>query len=268
MSTEVIRKANAVDQPALHRLWEIVFDDPPDLVQAFYDHFPPEVSGRVLCKGGRICSAAYLVPGNWFVSPQEIMPAAYVYAVATDPEERKKGYAAKLMHEIAALAKERGILLYTRPAEQSLFPWYEEKLGAENIGYYQERQFQIVSLRDSLPCHRMTPEEYGAARERHLAAIPHILLSENFLRLQETYSDGYYAVFDGCCCVVKEHDTLNILELLAPEEQTDRCVQSLLEQFGAQKAILRKCGSASDEPGLAYTGMVRPACANWGFFLE
>ena len=268
MSTEVIRKANAGDQPALHRLWETVFGDPPDLVQAFYDRYPPEVSGWVLCQGSRICSAAYLIPGNWFVSPQEIMPAAYVYAVATDPEERKKGYAGRLMQAIAAFAKERGLLLYTRPAERSLFPWYAEKLDADNIGFFQKRQFQVVSGHNELPCHRMSPEEYGAARERHLAAIPHILLSDNFLRLQETYSDGYYAVGDGCCCVVKENDTLQIPELLAPEEQTAHCVQSLLAQFGMRKADVLTVGSASDEPGVAYNGTVRPIHTNWGFFLE
>ncbi len=172
------------------------------------------------------------------------------------------------MQEIAAFAKERGLLLYTRPAEQSLFPWYEEKLGAEKTVFFQNRQLHSACVHDTLPCQRIPPDEYGAARERHLTLTPHILLSENFLRLQEIYSDGYYAVCDGCCCVVKENDTLHILELLAPDDQTELCVQSLLKQFGTQKAILREVGSASDEPGLVYTGMILPACTNWGFFLE
>ena len=268
MSIEVIRKANADDQPVLHRLWESVFDDPPDLVQAFYDRFPPEISGWVVCLGTKICSAAYLIPGNWFISPQEMFPAAYVYAVATDPSERKKGYAGKLMQAIASFARQRGILLYTRPAERSLFPWYEQKLGADNIGYFQERQFRLVSLHEPLPCRRLSAEEYGTARELQLAAIPHILLSENFLRLQETYSDGFYAVGDGCCCVVKENDTLQIPELLVPKEQREICVQSLLAQFDLKKADVRTVGIESNEPGIAYTGAARPTDTNWGFFLE
>ncbi|MBR0396953.1 MAG: hypothetical protein IJI10_01655, partial [Eubacterium sp.] len=65
MSIEQIGKANAGDQPQLHRLWESVFGDPPELVQAFFDRFPPEASGWVVRQGDRICSAAYLLPGNW-----------------------------------------------------------------------------------------------------------------------------------------------------------------------------------------------------------
>ena len=268
MSSEQIGKANADDQPELHRLWETVFGDPPELVQAFFDRFPPETSGWVFRHDGKICSAAYLIPGNWYINQSEMQPAAYVYAVATDPKMRGKGFGGQLMQKISAFAEERGLLLYTRPAEQSLFPWYETQMKAKNIGYIHTHHFNALSTTANLPCRRITPLEYGAAREQFLAESPHLILSESFLQLQEIYSDGYYAVGSGCCCVVKENFSLLLPELLIPNAEIKEAVQTLLMNFGAQQAIVRSIGTASDFPGIAYAGKPRPDHTNWGFFLE
>ena len=268
MSIEQIGKANADDQPELHRLWETVFGDPPELVQAFFDRFPPEISGWILRYDGKICTAAYLIPGNWYINQTEMQPAAYLYAVATDPKMRGNGFAGKLMQTISAFAEERGLLLYTRPAEQSLFPWYEKQMKANNIGYFRTQPFDALSTTAKLPCRRITPIEYGAARERFLAEVPHLILSENFFQLQEIYSDGYYAVGSGCCNVVKDNLSLKIPELLIPEAQRKDAVQALLTNFGAQHAEVRFIGTASDFPGIAYAGKPRPDHTNWGFFLE
>ena len=37
-----IRRTAAADLPALTRLWQTAFGDPPELIGAFYDRFPPE----------------------------------------------------------------------------------------------------------------------------------------------------------------------------------------------------------------------------------
>ena len=99
MSIEQITRASNDDQPKLHQLWETVFHDTPDIVEAFFERFPPEISGWVLRNEDQICSAAYLIPGNWFLNGSDLRPAAYVYAVATVPSERGKGYAGRLMRE-------------------------------------------------------------------------------------------------------------------------------------------------------------------------
>lgn len=268
MSIEQIGKANAADQPQLHRLWETVFGDPPEVVQAFFDRFPPEISGWVVRTGENICSAAYLIPGNWYLSQQEIRPAAYVYAVATDPTMRSKGYAGRLMQSIAAFAEERDLLLYTRPAEQALFPWYESTLNTGNIGYIRKQRFQFEEAIDVLPFQRITSQEYGAIREKLLSAVPHLVLSENFLRLQEVYSDGFYSVGDGCCCIVKGKNEIQIPELLTSDSYTAPAVQTLLSKFGVQDAAVQTVGNAFDPPGVAYAGKALPNQTNWGFFLE
>ena len=268
MSIEQIRKACAKDQPQLHRLWETVFGDPPELVQAFFDRFPPEVSGWVLSQGETIRSAAYVIPGNWYIHQSDMQPAGYVYAVATDPAMRGRGYAGALMKAIAEFAQKRNLLLYTRPAEQSLFPWYNAKMKARSIGYLQHRLFAVANGSEKLPLRRLTPAEYGAARERFLGNQPHLILSENFLRLQEIYSDGFYAVGEGCCCVIKEEDRIQIPELLISNMQKEEAIQTLLEHFQASDAIARFVGNSSDIPGVAFSGNALPEQTNWGLFLE
>ena len=268
MSIELITKTGNDDQPKLHQLWEAVFCDPPEIVESFFERFPPEISGWVLRRGDEICSAAYLIPGNWYINGAELRPAAYVYAVATAPAERGKGYAGRLMQAMADHARERGLILYTRPAENALFPWYSKTMSGHHIGYFQETLHADTPDRYTADIRRLTPDEYGIMRENLLADLPHISMSENFLRLQESYSDGFYAVEDSCCCVVKENSILQLPELLSTETEKTHIVQALLSHFDLKKAMIRTVGERSDKPGVAYTGSSLPLNTNWGLLLE
>ena len=268
MLNEQIEKAGASDQPELHQLWETVFGDSTDVVQAFYDRFPPDVTGWVLRRNKQICSAAYVIPGNWYISQTGIKPAAYVYAVATEPSVRGNGYAGKLMRTIADYAEERALLLYTRPAEESLFPWYAEKMNAGNTGFLKERKYVRSESFRSLPFSRITPQQYSSVREQILSHSPHLVMSENFLRLQEQYSSGFYAVGKGCCCIVKENDVLRLPELLISDEQRENAVQTILHAFNIHTALVRSTGTKADSSGVAYIGEELPSDTNWGLYLE
>lgn len=268
MASEYITRAEAGDQPALHRLWETVFGDPPELVEAFFYHFPPEVAGWVVRREDKICSAAYLLPGNWYLDGSSFHPAGYVYAVATAPEERGKGYARRLMRTLADAAESRDLLLYTRPAEASLFSWYAKNMGAEQISRMCEQVIDLDLTRPLLPCSRISPAEYAALRENLLAQTPHIVLAEPFLRLQERYSDGFYAVGSGCAAAVQQEKTLYLSELLTAEAQQYAAVQSLLHVFRLPRAVVRLQGAACGAPLASYCGPVLSGKTNWGLFLE
>lgn len=268
MSSEQITRAAAADQPALHRLWEAVFHDSPELIQAFFDHFPPELSGWVVRRGNDICSAAYLIPGNWFLNGSEQMPAAYLYAVATEPAERGKGYAGALSSMLAEFAEERGLLLYTRPAEQSLFPWYVSKLNTNRIGYQKSVLYSACSAYTKLRCQRISPETYRIKREAILQDAPHIVMSDPFLQLQEIYSEGYYEIGSGICNVIKNDGSILIPELLISEEQTGDAVSTLMDLFSASSAEVRFPKTEAADAAVVYTGNEAPTGTGWGFYLE
>ena len=55
-----IRRAAAADLPALTRLWQTAFGDPPELIGAFYDRFPPRL--RICWTAGCIRPAGPFSP--------------------------------------------------------------------------------------------------------------------------------------------------------------------------------------------------------------
>lgn len=271
MADTVIRRAEAADLPALQALWESVFGDPPEFIQTFFTHFPPETSGWVVSCGTEICSAAYLLPGNRLIYSGQSHPCTYVYAVATPEMQRGHGYASRLMRYFAQLADARGFALYTRPAEPGLFAWYREVMNASGIGTGSETTVsRNPNCQPYLPVQTKTAAEYARLREAQLADIPHIALSEAFLKLQAEYS-ALLQVGDGCAVAEAEEGTLFVKELLIPETQRKAAIQALLQHFCLETAIVLQQGqSETAQPLAAFCPQPSTPCCpiNWGLFLD
>lgn len=268
MSELLISRAAASDQPQLHQLWQDVFGDSDELILAFFDCFPPEAAAWIVRQGETILSAAYLIPGNLYMNDPEIRPAGYVYAVATALKHRGKGYAGMLMRALASEAKDREILLYTRPAEPSLFPWYEKTMSASHTAHMMEMEVPQNISTQFLPCNRLTPEAYGAQRELLLQHTPHIVLSDRFLKLQEFYSSGFYAVGSSLCCCSTQEQSLVIPEYIGPSENCDAAAQALMNHFGKQSAVIRLEQPDGALRSIAYCGEKMHPNTHWGLFLE
>ena len=268
MNEPVVLRAEQRDLPMLFRLWEDVFGDPPELIEAFFRYFSPEKTGWVVKRGDRLCSAAYLITGNELLRANESLPAGYVYAVATAPEERGKGCAGMLMRHLEQYARKAGILLYTRPASDRLFAWYSEKMGAKRVSRMSETEILPESASSVIPVRRIDPAEYGEIRERYLQGKSHMVLSDPFLLFQENCSDGYFAAGDGAACCMRQGNTLVIPELLCASEQRPQIVQSLIRSFQAERAVLRSQFPDGESPLVAFSGDDLLAETDWGLLLE
>ena len=267
MSIRIERAGNA-DQPALHRLWEAVFGDSPETVQTFFDRFPPEAAAWVVRADNEIRSMAWLLPGSWLISGETMQAAGYVYAVATAPEARGKGYAGRLMQAIMDFADRRSLLLYTRPAEERLFPWYAQRMEAGNVGYMEEIPY-TGSEASGMQVSPVEALEYQALREAQLGAKPHLLLSEALLRVQKQYlkdaGGDLLRVGDGCCACEIRDGKLYVLELFSADETAS--MQALLRHFGREKGVLRRASRTAGKPVVSWRGTA-PDATNWGLFLE
>lgn len=263
-----ICRAASADQPELHRLWQDVFGDPTELILSFFHRFPPEVAAWTVRSENAILSAAYLIPGNWYMNGTEIRPAAYVYAVATPKAMRGMGYAGMLMKALKKEAQARELLLYTRPAEASLFPWYARTMETEHAGRMTERAILRNMETAPLPLRQITPEEYGALREQKLQSLPHIVLSDRFLQLQEIYSNGYFAVGDSLCCCAVQDGSVRMLEYLGSDGALEAAAQNVMKHFEKDEAILRKEERDGVLSSVAYCGEKLPDTTHWGLFLE
>ena len=138
--------------PALQELWTLVFGDPPALPQAFFQHaFVPQ-GCYYHSEAGEPVSALYLLP-------VELRGArgAYLYAAATLPALRGRGYMRALVREALAGARAAGLqFVYLCPAEEALYAFYEP------LGFTQT----LYGLYTSATAHPWTDEP---AKMRSLA---------------------------------------------------------------------------------------------------
>lgn len=223
MTDPVIRCFRPEDSLGAARLWEQVFGDPASLVLEFLDIFSAQPDFcRVAEADGRIVAAAYCLDGPELILPnQPPISGTYLYAVATDPAWRKLGLAAKLCRDLRDLAFHRGIrYVFTKPAEESLYHWYEEKIGAVPALPCGKLRFTAPVDTASLPVAQFTPTEYAELREALLKNTPHVRLPESFIRwehlLHETYGGAFLNIGGWAVDVFSDGAQAEIHELLSP----------------------------------------------------
>lgn len=267
-----IRPATAADLPALTRLWQTAFGDPPELIDAFYHRFPPETAAWVVEADGNVATAAHLLDGRLHTAGGAVLPCAYVYAVSTDPAQRGHGYASALMQRFAADADASGRVLYTLPAEASLYAWYRSVMGTTQTARGERLHITREPDMQHLPdVQRASAQEYAALREQALRGRAHVELSAALLAFQADLCDlcggALVRIASGCAVAERDGAQLLIKELLGTDVLP--AVQALLAGFGAQEAQL--CVQRPD--GAQTLAAYRPlSCVApdvlWGLYLD
>jgi len=116
------------DYPQVLQIWQTCFGDEESYVQFFWENCFPQCRGLVWEEDGRAVSMLFLLPGTLAFKKTRPLAAEYVYAVATLPEHRGKGFAGKLTRYAAELALDEGkAALCLRPANESLCAYYAKQ---------------------------------------------------------------------------------------------------------------------------------------------
>ncbi|MCL2300723.1 MAG: GNAT family N-acetyltransferase [Firmicutes bacterium] len=124
----MIRFIRESDYTQALEIWRACFEDDEDYFRFFWENGLPLCRGLVREEDGRAFSMLYLLPCALGYR-KRLLPAEYVYAVATLPAYRGRGYAGELVRYAANLAKGEGkCALCLRPGEESLYGYYA-KLG-------------------------------------------------------------------------------------------------------------------------------------------
>ena len=153
------------EEAALRQLWKTVFGDSDEFLDRFFSLVYTPGMAWVISEDGEIVSAAYAIP---------LKNAVYIYAVATHPKCRGKGYG-----KAVTLAAAQGRAAYLYPAELSLRDWYSREMGAVTVS--QRPMFD----RNRGESWRISAEEYNRRREELLADIPHAVYPTPLLQLFE-----------------------------------------------------------------------------------
>ena len=174
MSDYTIRPMTLADTPQAAALWSLVFGDDEALVREFFRIFAHTPHFGVCAElDGTIAAAAYCPQGTDYVTADgTVRKGAYLYAVATHPDHRKQGLAAKLCQLLKEQVFAAGCTyLFTKPSEEGLYPWYEEKIGAVPTMGMQSVSFERREG-DFLSVSPLSPADYMAQRARFCQVSP------------------------------------------------------------------------------------------------
>jgi len=147
-------------EPELRSLWSLAFGDSESVIDAFFSTaYSPERCRCVIAEG-RAAAALY-----WFDTECAGQRLAYLYAVATHPDFRRRGLCRGLMEDTHGLLTQLGYdgaLLV--PAEPSLRRMYSG-MGYRDCGAVA--RFACAAGKP-VPLKRLTAEEFAALRRKKL----------------------------------------------------------------------------------------------------
>lgn len=252
------RTALPAEREQTHQLWQQVFGDEPQTQEVFYDLCAPQ-GPLVLVEEGQVACMLALTPVSLALPGHTPCPGTYLYALATRPDCRGKGYAAQLIHYAAQWTVDQGLdFVCTVPAQPSLFDFFG-KNGFSPAFYL---------LRTALPAPvcgpatRISPEAYLSLREELLGGIPHIVHTPGQIAFEGQLHGTLYRLdlAHGPACAVVEDwgDHVVVKELLClpgDEEEGARRISHLCRGRGALRT---PCGRADGVPFGAIRWLCEP----------
>lgn len=247
-----IRLSRPEEIPAQKRLWKVAFGDDDAFIDLFYDCRGPEAQTMVVLEDGVMVSMLSLLPHTLSLPDGGTASARYVYALATDPAARCKGYGRQLLHWTDTCLAGQGVdCLTIVPAEPSLFKFFAT---VDFIPSFSTRKLELLKTMLEPPAEGdyaepVEPETYNAIRDRLLEGVPAVHYPRELIRLQQGMGamtgGGLYRVAaggaEGCAAAEYLEDGESVLfkELLLPPEQMGRGLAALAELLPGRRCHVR-----------------------------
>lgn len=261
-----LRPSRPEEAEAQKQLWKTAFLDGDQDVDLFYESCWKPEDMLLLLEDGKLASMLALLPEMIVFPGGKTASSYYVYALATAPQARGKGYARQLLRYMDAFLRKRGVdCVTTVPAEPSLHRFFAAvdfiPCFSTWTGTVPRSALDAPAPGDTIA--EIGPEEYGRIRNAHLAGTPHVRYGTGLLGYQQgmgrLYGGGLYRVTaDGTegCAAAGYMDGENVLlkELLLPSEKIVRGLALLAQALPAGRFHVRMPAGQSGLSG----GEVRP----------
>lgn len=180
-----ISNPTPVHIPQLRNLWKTAFGDEDAFLDLFFSRAYAPDRCRCVLEEDRVLAALY-----WLRAACQDQPFAYLYAVATDPAARGRGLCRMLMEDTRNLLARQGYAgIILVPQKEPLRQMYA-KMGYTDCG--RVSRFLAPAEDTPIMLHRLSTEEYAAARRRFLPRGGVIQEGENLALLS-----GYVFFYRG-----------------------------------------------------------------------
>ena len=255
-----IRSSLPEEAAAQKELWRQAFGDEDRYIDWFYDCCWKPEDMLLLLEDGKLASMLALLPMELALPNGRSASAYYVYALATDPHARSKGYGRQLLHYVDFHLRARGVDCVTVvPAEPSLHKFF----GTVDFQPgFSLRKLELLRNMISAPgdgsAEPVEPAEYERIREKQLAGLPYIRYGEDRIRYQQGMSrmagaELYRVVVDGVeGCAAAEYvdkNSLLLKELVIPRPQMAGAVAQLAARLPAVRYHVRTPACWDGLPG-------------------
>lgn len=254
--SDVVYADRKEDGGAIQEIWQTCFGDEEAYIEFYLEHRMTKENMLVIHADGRPVSMASFLPVQ-YLCQGEYLDARYVYAVATLPEYRGRGFASKIL----TFAKEKyDEPLILAPAEESLMQYYERlgfKRAFPDTRRTVDSDVQALEVKESEPflcLEPITAEEYLAVRDAKCAREGYVRWDKDAIAyaMELGESCGGSAVAVTCeddrsraeqpgerdiLMYDKEDDTLTILETTLREDCLAKIIPQLLAETGAKRAV-------------------------------
>lgn len=248
----VLRISRWTDEPRLKELWKLAFGDEDAYIDHFFQGYYAPERMLVLEQDGVVQAMT-----AWFdmplVSAQgQKWESAYLYAVATHPDCRGKGFAGRLLAFADQWLGERGFACVTTvPARPDLHGFFGQN-GFEECFALERRQYISRTKIGPAPLVRVGVEEYAQLREEILTNTDHIAYAKEALAYQAgvcALSGGsLYRVGErGCACVELSGQEVYVKELLCPPHEEECALTAIAQAHPSQHHWVRTpCGGQGE----------------------
>lgn len=170
VQSEVVYADCDTDEEAVRDIWKQSFGDTDEYISFYLEQRMTDENMLIIKQDNKVVSMASFLPVQ-YLHEGTYIDACYVYAVATLPAYRRKGYARKIM-ETAKKVYQMPLLL--APAEESFVSYYK-KMGFEPAFLHTRQQLagEIYALevqeKSAFHMEEVTAAEYVEIRDRKYA---------------------------------------------------------------------------------------------------
>lgn len=248
-----IRLSRPGDEEDLKSLWHTVFGDDWRYIETFFDQVYTPGAALVAEAGEAVASMVFLLPIGRLVTPNgSSFPCTVSYAFATQKVYRGRGLGQAIANRAVQRSWKTGFPVNTIcPAEDSLFGYYENRVGYEDFFYVQEQEFAHSALLRGGAIPSITGVDaaaYSRIRRSLLAERVYVDFAEKMMRYQQTLccqSGGGLFLLQGehytACAAVElaEGKTAFVKELLVPEEHFQNALSAVAGAVPAKKYLVR-----------------------------